>query len=411
MNYPTLRRGLGFALFLAYSTLTACASQPLGEANDQFHSGQYVEALQTLDEADDKISDRDKLLVLMHKGLIQHHLGQYAKSANHFLQAAVLIEELEQISISELASTLAVNEWLAAYQGEYSEQLWVHTYQMMNYLLLKRNQSAAVEARRALKVFEKYAGSLQDAWFTRALIAISFDSVGLLNDAYLEYKILAQSMPEQSAVADILYHHAIKLGFDEDAANFKKSIPDSIQAKNKGNMGELVLFVAEGRIPEKISGNIFLPPDIRISWPEYRRSYAYTVNFTIKDDHAFLPHMALSSNLASLASTSLSDRGKTIAVKQIARIGVKRSVVNEVEDKNPLAGGILQILLFALEEADTRGWDTLPKQLTMLRIPLPVGSHNIRIIDDAGLPSERELAYFPGVIIKSRQRVFQKIRF
>ncbi len=111
------------------------------------------------------------------------------------------------------------------------------------------------------------------------------------------------------------------------------------------------------------------------------------------------------SDFGALARSSLSARGKTIATKQVARAVAKHSIVNEVEDNNPLVGGLLQIALFALEEADTRGWDILPGQLGMLRISLPAGEHDLELLD-----GDTVLVYLPGVVVKPGQKVFRKLR-
>lgn len=411
MAMITSSKGLVISLFVACLYLSGCASQPLNTARKQFNTGQYETALQTLNEPEEEIANRDRLLVFLYKGMILHHLGEYEESSLQLLQAADLVGELARVSVSEQAATLIVNEWLATYKGEYSEQLWIHSYLMMNFLLLNKPESAAVEARRALKVFSKHEKSLKQDAFSRALIALSFEEVGLINDAYLEYKILAEELEDATPVADLLYRYALQLGIDADIKRYKESISDVFLERSAGKAGgELVLFVAEGQIPRKHSGTFFLPPETRISWPEYTRNHTPATSFNIKDENDYITYVSIETDLVQLAKKSLSDRGKSIAIKQIARVGVKSGLVNQLERENPLAGGLLQVALFVLEEADTRGWDTLPGRLKMLRIPLSVGTHNISIIADQGLPTEHALAYFPNVTITKGNRVYQKIR-
>ena len=84
-------------------------------------------------------------------------------------------------------------EWLTEYKGEYGERLLVHTYQMMNYLLIGKHEDALVEAKQALEIYGKYPSCSND-YFTRALIAHCYEALGEINDAYIEYKKLSQIM-------------------------------------------------------------------------------------------------------------------------------------------------------------------------------------------------------------------------
>jgi hypothetical protein len=70
-----------------------------------------------------------------------------------------------------------------------------------------------------------------------------------------------------------------------------------------------------------------------------------------------------------------------------------------------LVAGILQLALFVLEEADTRGWDVLPQQLDLLRVPLPVGEHNVQLSLGG-----QHVVDLPMVKIVPGSRVFHKVR-
>lgn len=388
-----------------YACLSGCAS-PLREATEQFRQGAYTSALETLDAKSEKIANRDLLLLHLNKGLVLHHLGRFEESNQSLLTATDVIEELSRASISEQVSTLAVNDWLASYRGEYSEQLWVHAYLMMNFLLMDKPESAAVEARRALKVFDSQADSLKEAYFSRALVATSFENAGLINDAYIEYKRLAENNTDNSNIADKLYKQALQLGFSKDAEKYQREFFDEQPpTKSDNNNGELIVFLSRGDIPFKVSSDVFFPPDIRLSWPEYGYSYQYLDNIDVSNDSGLLPYQEIESDFASLARTSLYNRGKSIAIKQALRVGAKHSIVNQVESENAVAGGVLQIAMFVLEQADTRAWDSLPSKMSMLRIPLQAGTHTVRLS-----ANKQELMVFPEVNIHSGKTVFRHFR-
>lgn len=396
---------LGIAAYFCIA-VSGCAS-PLKKATDQFRGGAYSEALATLEDKSDEISNRDLLLLQLNKGLVLHQLGRFEESNRALLAATDTMEKLSRVSVSEQISTLAVNDWLAAYRGEYSEQLWVHSYLMMNFLLLDKPESAAVEARRALQVFATQPESLKAASFTRALVATSFENAGLINDAYIEYKLLAENNLDTSNIADKLYNQALQLGFADDAEKFRPHLLNTTDTPVADSIpqGELIVFLSRGDLPYKISGNVFFPPDIRLSWPEYGPSYQHLGVIDVFDNDSLLPYKSVESDFASLARTSLYSRGKSIAIKQALRVGAKHSIVNEVADENALAGGLLQIALFVLEEADTRGWDSLPSSMSMLRIPLNAGVHSITLGANG-----HELTVFPGVNIDAGRTTFRHFR-
>ena len=256
----------------------------------------------------------------------------------------------------------------------------------------------------ALKVLDRYPSELQEAYFTRALGGLSFETVGLINDAYLEYRVLADQLDDPTPVANRLSRFARQLGIDDSAQAYRDYVDVSSTNANPTN-GELIVFLSQGRIPRKIPGDLFIPPDIRFSWPQYSNYQSWPVEVDVSSRESQADYSLVSSNLGNLARTSLAARGKSIAVRQTVRAVAKHNIVNEVEDQNPLVGGLLQIALFALENADTRGWDTLPGHLGLLRISLPPGEHQVQLMDGNVLVLD-----FPSVTIRAGEKTFHKVR-
>lgn len=384
-------------LVCAYALLVGCGSAPLRGAQDAFNQGQYDTAVSLL--SGDDIRQQDELLALMEKGLILHHVGDYKQSSQVFLEATALLDHSDYISVTEQTLSLAINDWTTKYRGEYAERLWIHTYQMMNFLLLGKPESAAVEARQALVLYDEFADPLEDDHFTRALIAVAFESVNLPNDAYIEYRKLSSLLPDSDAVRSQTAALAKRLGF---AQPVKKS---SKNTKTNSNYGELLLFVANGRIPRKQAGDLFLYPDYRVSFPVYNFSETHQPSITVTASTPVQTPDSISTNLASVAKTSLSARGKAIAAKQIARVGVKHALVDLAEEESSAAAAILNALFFVLEEADTRAWESLPGRLSLLRIPLPPGTHDIAVTSAGGQHTLDRLTVKPG------QRLYRRIRF
>jgi len=161
-----------------------CNVQPLSS----FFSGQPQAALTTLEN--ESVANRNQLLVHLDRGIIAHTAGQYEQSIIALKAAKTLLDKLDFISVREQTASLISNDWVTAYKGEYSERLWIHTFQMMNFLLLNQPEGAAVEARQALQVLDKHGDHLNNDWYTRALIGMSFEAAGKIDSAHIEYKKL-----------------------------------------------------------------------------------------------------------------------------------------------------------------------------------------------------------------------------
>ncbi|MDX2493728.1 MAG: hypothetical protein QNK27_02075, partial [Desulfuromusa sp.] len=129
-----------FVLFFFLLCLNGCAGR-LNKASDHYYAGDPQQALELL-ERGDHLGKRNQLLFFLEKGVVYHQLGSYQESINQLLQAARLIDQFEMLSVTEQAGSLVTNEWMTRYKGEYSERLWVHSYLMMNYLLLGQYDDA-----------------------------------------------------------------------------------------------------------------------------------------------------------------------------------------------------------------------------------------------------------------------------
>ncbi len=394
------------AAFLCGALLVqGCATDgTLSQARNQFYSGQPQAALKTLE--DENVSRRDRLLLHLDRGLIAHTSGQYRQSIDAFLKAAALIEELNYISISEQTSTLITNEWASTYKGEFSERLWVHSFQMMNFLLLDDPEGAAVEARQALKLFQNHPDSLDQDWFTRALLALSFEAVGQRDSAHIEYTRLFDDSGGSNGVARAAWQNAMLLGRTDDASRFAKAFPTNAAAD--AQYGEIIVFVASGSIEPKIPGDIVILPDSRISFPYYPEQYNSPVSINVFAHSSPVARDSVSTQLVDVSRAALGERGKSLAAKHVLRFAAKKEISRAVRAENSALGGLLTAVFFILEQADTRSWETLPAQLSLLRIPLPAGDHQLDLSVDAGLDSYS--ITLPRLSVSVNKRVFYALR-
>lgn len=364
------------ALILSVLLLTGCAGNSLQRARTEFYSGDPVRADDILGECS-AISKKDRLLCFMEKGIVLHDMQAYGESADVLLKASRLIKEQDVVNISDQGSAVVINDRVMAYKGEYSERLWVHTFLMMNFLLQYKYESALVEAKQALEVYDEYSGSLEKDYFTRALIALCYENMNMPDDAQIEYKKLSEAMSRDYSTPGPVPH----------------------------DKGELVLFVAQGHVTEKISIDFVAPRSTRISIPRYSDSYS-PPPVNIRSECGMDTRLQIMTDLGDVARKSLDDRAAQYIARQALRAGVKESIAQKAKEKGELAEAAVRVLLFLLEEADTRSWETLPGSLTLVRVALDPGTHDLEIFSKYSEP-----VYLKGIDIPEGRRVYRSVRF
>ncbi len=334
--------------------LNGCASKTLDAARDNYFIGQHSEAVAILEDCNE-VSRKNVLLCYFEKGSMLYYHDEYQRSSNSLLAAADLIEEQDRISIVDQTTAIVVSDQTTEYKGEYSERLWVHTLQMMNFLLQNDFQSAQVEAKQAIEIFDEFSEALQQDYFTRALVALSFENMGNANSARIEYNKL------QEEIGD---------GF------IFPSVP-------RANEFEAILFISQSRIPVKISKDIVVPPSVRVSLPEYS-NYDPPQELVIEANGKSVPLFQLTTDLGNVAKLSLKQRVTEIVARQAARAVTKEALAQAVGGHDDLTEALVRLVLFVAEQADTRSWQTLPAGLTLVRVPMAEGSNRIDIYNDYG---------------------------
>ncbi len=365
-------RWICFLLMGAGLALCGCTSSNLTLARNAFYSGDVVMASQALDEPE-KVGSRDRLLYFMEKGTILHYGGDYEGSAAIFLQAAALITEQEVISATRQAASMVTTEWLTKYKGEYVERLFVHTFQMMNYLLLGKHESALVEAKQALEVYDTYPEACDGDYFTRALIAHCFEALDEINGAYIEYKKLAELMGNPAPVADKLCQLANRLGFYDEVEHFSQFLPDKNEEKRERPIGERLIFLSRGRAPVKIPHDIILPESIRFSFSTYENRGGYFPGPEIPPLPGIGTRTRVTTDVGKVLRASLDQRLARIIAKETARVVAKEAIANNINDSG--VESLVRIAFFLMEVPDTRCWETLPGTLTLIREPVFPGDN------------------------------------
>lgn len=350
--------------------LSGCAAGSLNRARDAFYRGDAARASEALAEPE-SVWSRDRLLYYMEKGAILHYDGNYAQSAELLLQAAALIREQDIIRASQQAASLVTSEWLTEYKGEYAERLLVHTFQMMNFLLLGKPESALVEAKQALAVFAEFPEACDGDYFSRALIAHCFEANGEINGAYIEYKNLAELMGDPGPVAEKLVDLGNRLGFEDEVDQFRRFLRGPDPRTRERPVGETIVFLSRGRAPVKVPRNIVLPPSIRFSFATYEDRGGYFPHPVNGPLTGLREGSRVTTDVGAVLRASLNERLLQIIAKETARVGAKEAIAQNIDDSGVEA--LARIAFFLMEVPDTRCWQTLPGTLTLVRSPVYAG--------------------------------------
>ncbi len=381
---------LGVALVL-FGSVTGCAvSGPIGKARADFDAGRPDAALERLAD-EDRVAERDLLVALLEGGSIAHAAGRIEQSIGYLRRAAELVDELDVTLVSEQSLTLVVNDRLARYRGEYAERLWIRTLQMMNYLLLGDVQGAAVEARQAIALYERYGEPLDGDVATRVLAARTLEAVGELDGAAIEYARAFERGGESAGAAAFAVDNAERTGRRDEARAYRAALDGARDGSGAGD-ASLLVAVSDGAIARKVAGNLFIRPDLRISFPYYAAGGPPAPDVRVTIDGRAVPAADVSTRLGGVAEASLGARAKRVAAKQALRVVTKQAVGRAAAKEDELLGALVDAVLFLLEEADTRGWATLPATLTLVEVKLPAGRHDVAVaLDGHGAARRIEL--------------------
>ena len=379
-NYRLVNSVWRLVLLASLLLLQACAtSSALVNARTQFKQGSTDAALETLYAAD--VSTRDRLLLFFDRALVAQAAGDYELSIVALENAYQLIDKLDYVSVRDQSQALLVNDWAIRYSGEFSERLWVHTFQMINYLMLDQPEGAAIEARRAVALYEEHGEVLQNDLFTRYLMILSFDAAGQTDSAMVEYRRL--------------------IALTDADALWKPRIKDK----------ELVLLVATGFIEPKLPGDIVVDINARVSFPFYRDNYERAPDIDVFAGSRSLDTSRVDTRLLSIARSALEERGKSVAARHALRLAAKYAISERIADEDPLAGVIAQLFFLSIEQADIRSWETLPAYLTLIRIAVPEDETSVRVnINDTSYGSVSQYSRNVELTLDSRKRQFRMIR-
>ena len=354
----------------------------------------------------------DALLHALDIGASSYYASQFARSAAVLDSAALLADDRITNSVSGNALALASSDLARPYQARRTERLFIPYYAMLSYARLDQWEDAAVEARRLGGLLAQYAGERSEPErATHAtlhyLSGVVFERAGEHADAAVAYRLARALLPEQvdSTLArkgrnegevlvvlerGFVAHRAtetisVRLGDDgpppggrhDDAADMVSLASRAVDAHASGEQ----MPVSKSRTPHGPDEHDETGYWMRVSFPAVRRAPRVRGEASVTVDGV----TATSASVTSLVDDAVSadegrERTATFA-RATARAATKYAVTKAVKDeKGEVAGSIANIGVSLLERADVRSWHLLPQTVTLLRLRVPPGRHQLGVV-------------------------------
>jgi hypothetical protein len=357
----------GVAVALIAALLSGCAAHSLDSARRDFYRGRFDAANRAL--SDITVPQKDMVLLLMERGTIRQALGYYAESAEDFIQAADILEQLEVYSLSRGATSLVVNDSVQNFRGTPYERTLLHTLTTIDHFSDARWNDAGVEARRIIdSLSPEVKQDYPDEAFSRYVAGFGLEVANDPANAEVQYR-------KASALAS-------GVTIDEKTGRLcptlRSAQPDTSPAES-GNPGssdatgghELVCFILLGSAPP---GNALPDHALRGTTPAYAEIYSGDMylgrSYNLTDTH-------------ELAFVTEQKEATRKALKILGRIAVKETIAEAVASKtdNRALGDLIRLILIGLlERPDIRRWETLPRWLQVARVQCPANLAGYRVV-------------------------------
>lgn len=326
---------------LALPLVYGCAVPRLDSARGAFYAGRASQAIAHL--ADVPADPTDRVLFLMERGLMAQGLGEYERSTIDLLRAAQEAERLDYYSLTRGTASFLINDRTLAYRGKPYERTLLHAFAAKNFLARGLWDDAAVEARCIIDRLEHLDGFPDDP-YSRYLAACCLAWSGDSEGAAFQFRKVTEQIREPTV--------------DPVTGRFGPMTGEA----------ELVCFVLIGRGP---GGNVSPAANARWGPSPYAEIYAGTER--LGRSYSFISTW----DLAAATQRRLAMRQ---ALKTGTRIVVKDTLAHVVERRNEELGALVWLMLFALEQPDTRAWESLPAWLQVARVSCPRDLSEYRIV-------------------------------
>jgi hypothetical protein len=264
----------------------------------------------------------------------------------------------------------------------------------MNYIELGQIDGARVEMLQANVKMMEWGDEPEEDACLRYLEGIIYESLGEFDNALISYRKAYMVYKEKSGtlyprIPVVLKKDLLRLlawqGLWSEYKTYAKefNLTDYKPVKASDNYGELVVILNNGLAPIKSEAAIPIfssevQQNLRVAFPVYRenKKLLYTPSIEVNNKQYALETV---EDIDALARHSLEEAMPGIMARATARAVVKYNTQHTANENSSLAGLLMTVTNLVTERADTRSWTTLPQEIQLQRILLPVGEHQVKI--------------------------------
>ena len=411
------------SFLLIVPILFGCAAYNFEKVEMNLNTGKSQEAYKYLEKNEPKKPDIPHKFEL---GLVAHYANLFPESNKAFEQAEIIAEDRFTKSLTKEGFSLLTSDNLLPYTGTKFERLIAHYYHALNYIYQDKIDDALVECRRATNLMNYFKDEDDDydffgAGFIAYFSAIVFEAAGEFNDAFISYRQAERyyknaaestgiSIPED--VGHSLVRLTRKLSFTDEYEHYKQVYGEP--PIHPDNHGELILFYETGYVPQKKEQSLTFPilktdkfgegddEDtikfartlrtreglvveevkleylLRVAIPAIKSKRPYFQGIQVSVGDVTTDGILVEDIEVNAIETFINGR-PIILLRTLGRSLLKYLAFRKAKKQNKIAGALVNLAGAITESADTRSWKSLPNQIYMARLPIPAGTHTVKL--------------------------------
>jgi hypothetical protein len=332
-------------------------------------------------------------------GMVELTAGRFDAAQAAFDGAVDAVRELEEraligpANLGEQIGSLVINEGVKDYQGEGYERVQVHNALALTYLARGNLDGVYVETRRADKLLETeetlYQKKYAAGGFAHLISAVSYELQGRLDEAYIDYKRMAEKGVGLELAGRALVRIASRLRYDDELPALVEKHGQPPQLPQ--DAASIVVLGGLGLGPYKVedTASLMTPAGLaQFSIPRFVPRAQYLSPLDLVVDGGPPLRTSQVENVNDVAAINLQDRMGWLAARSALRGAMKliatNAVAQSVRREHGDAAGIAALLVGSLltaatERADTRCWFTLPAEWHAARLWVAPGERDVEL--------------------------------
>jgi hypothetical protein len=394
-------------LVFAAGMCISCATASFYRVDNALDGNRYGESARLLeDDRSSLYGSGDGILYYLDKGMLTHYAGLYEESSGLLEAGERAIEEAYTKSVTQTAATYLLNDTVLDYAGEDYEDIYINTFNALNYYHRGDPEEALVEIRRMNNKIRNLAGRygvVRSALQRKALdddlsIPSNPEAPSAFNDSALA-RYLGMLFYRGGGYADDarIDRDNTRIAIANAPALYPHPLPRSLEDELEipPGMARLNVLGFAGLSPVKQADAFRLPIAegryIKVALPRmvYRPSAVARIELVLDDGRRF--DLELLEDIEAIARETYKAREGVIYLKSVIRAtlkGVGSAALDSMAEKSEGGASLVysllslgtQIFAEASEQADLRISRYFPARAYVGGITLSPGRYSCDLV-------------------------------